>query len=335
MRSLVLALLLLLVAAPVSAQSLTIGIIADAFGSQPAPALASLATHAPHGLLVIGDFPHDDPVANCNNSAGCLDKIRAMYDRVYQGTSALGVDFKAHVIDAGLPFWRVNDDHEMRDNVSNNSQWWPEALQAYSERAGIHQVSADNGLAQGYLYQAVTFPIGDGTSALFILPDLRSHRETTGALKTTLGAEQIPWLVSQLARCASDPAIRWCVLVSSVPVNPHQPKLDAWRGYPWDSTWLHATIAGLGLTRVVVISGDCHWGAIALPPDVVLPELNIPQLNAGFSNTCNNAAGQGWTMNSTQAGTGFGLLTLTHDAATFEIRNADDSVRLSAVVPAQ
>lgn len=310
--------------------AVTLGIVADAFGGQPAPALAALAALAPHGVLVIGDFPHDNPVANCNNAAGCLAKIRAMYDRVYLGTSALGADFKAHILDAGRPFWRANDDHEMRDNVSNNSPWWPEAVQAYAERAGIHQVSVDNGLALGYLYQSLTVPLGDGTAALVMLLDLRSHRETTGAGKTLLGAEQKAWLGAQLARCATDPLLRWCVLVSPVPVNPHQPKLDAWRGYPADTAWLSGTIAGLGLTRVVVVSADCHWGSIALPPDVGLPELNIPQLNAGFSNTCNNGPNQGWTLNSTQAGTGFGLLTLTPTTATLEIRNADGTLRLSA-----
>ena len=118
------------------------------------------------------------------------------------------------------------------------------------------------------------------------------------------------------------------MLVSPVPVNPGQHKLDSWSGFTVDRAWLHSQVTGL--RNIVVVSGDCHWGSIALPPLSFLPEMNIPQLNQGFSNTC--GSGQVWTINSTKADHGFGMLTLTPTTAKFEIINADGSLRMSTIV---
>ena len=317
--------LLLAAVAPTCADELRIAFISDSFGGERAPALASLRAMNPAGVFIIGDFPHDNPAANCNTSAGCLAKMRAMYANVYQGQTPLGRDYKREIIDAGIPLLgRINDDHEQRDNVSNKFKWWPEALTAFRE---YHTLPADNGLELGYLYHRVAMPptiLNVLPDAIFLLLDVRTHRE---AGKTILGAEQKVWLTAKLAECALVP---WCVLVSPVPFNPNQHKLDSWFGFPADRAWLLEQIQAAGV-RPLIVSGDLHWGSIGLPPKETLPELNIPQLNPGFSNTGNNSPDQ-WTLNSAHAGTGYGMLTLGADAAVLAIYNADGSLRLSATV---
>jgi len=307
--------------------ALAVAFVADAFGGRPAPALAALRALAPDGLFLIGDVPHDDPGANCGTAAGCLAKMRAVYERLYGGGSPLGADFKAQVLDAGVPVLaRINDDHDWaRNDASSKFRWWPEALQAFQEH---HAIPPDNGLAHGYAYQGLR--VG---RALFLLLDVRTHRETdAGARRTILGAEQKAWLADRLAEAASDPAVAWTVLVSPVPFNPNQDKLDSWSGYAADRRWLLDAIAAAGLLNVLVVSGDCHFGSVVLPPLSPLAELNVPKLNAGFANTCNNRDDQ-WTLNSERAGSGFGLLVLSEGEAALSIVDEDGTLRLSAAVP--
>lgn len=319
---------LLLLASTAHAEDLRIAFIADSFSSERAPALATIRAMDPTGVFLIGDFPHDNPGTNCASHAACLAKMRAMYARLYGGVTPLGADYKRQILDGGVPvLGRINDDHDsVRNDVSNNFKFWPAVIQAFGE--AHPNIPPDNGLELGYMFQRMNLPM-DGGLATFILLDVRSHRETTGALKKTiLGTEQRLWLAAQLRACA-DPAIVWCVIISPVPVNPNQDKLDSWHGYPAERAWLEAQVAGR--RNVLVVSADLHWGSIALPPDVAIPELNVQQLNKGFSNTGDNADGQ-WTLNSTKAGTGFGWLQLGQTEATLAILNADGSTRLSARV---
>lgn len=325
-RSLAAAVVLVASVVGSASAEVTIAFIADSFSDATAPALAAVRARAPDGIVVMGDFPHANPGANSSNAAGFLAKARAMWTGLFEGTTPLGADFKAQLLDPGLPvLLTVLDDHDAaRDNVTATFPYWPQVLDAFLER---HAVPPDNGFALGYQYQATTL----GPVRLIAL-DLRSHRVTApAAKKTLLGAEQKAWLAAEMTAAAADPGIDWVVLVSTVPLNPHQAKLDSWSGFHADRDWLHAQIAASGLPRVLVVSADCHWGSIALPPLVALPELNIPQLNAGFSNTCNNAPSQ-WSLNSTQAGTGFGLLTLGPDGARLDIHHADGGLRLGTIL---
>jgi hypothetical protein len=171
--------------------------------------------------------------------------------------------------------------------------------------------------------------------ALFVLIDVRSQRDPLGQ-KTILGNVQKQWLIEKLTQCKNDPTLTWCVLVTPVPYNPNQDKLDSWHGYLADTQWLRDQIAALQVANVLVVSGDCHWGSIVRKPLSPLDELNIPKVNEGFGNTCNNHPEQ-WTLNSTTGKPGFGLLTLRTNEAVMAIYNADagGTLRFSSTVPVQ
>ena len=312
---------------PALAADLTVAFVADSFGNAQAPALAAMRAMSPYGFFIIGDFDHSNPGANVTNAASALEKARAYHGRLYDDSTLLGADYVTEILMSGLPLLaRVLDDHEVNNDVSSAWPYWAQTLQAFLE---FHAVPPDNGFAQGYFYQALRID-----AVQFILLDLRTHRDDiAGPTRTTLGDVQKAWISTKLAAAAADRTIQWTVLVSTVPFNPNQKKLDSWSGYPLDRQWLLDQIAAVELTNVLVVSGDCHWGSIALPPLSPLAELNIPHLNRGFSDTCRNSQGD-WTLNSTGAGPGFGLLTLRPSEAVMSVYNDDGSLRLSATVPA-
>lgn len=310
------------------AADVTVAFVSDVFTNVASTVFRSMGELNPAGFFIIGDYDHSNPGTNVTNSSTYLTKARAMHKRLRDSTTVIGQDFLTHVIGGRLPLLaRIMDDHDSgKDNISNNFQFWPQSLQAFQE---YHSLPDDNGFASGYMWQST-----QRGRALFILMDLRSHRETdSGAKHTTLGDTQKTWLVSKLNQCVTDTTITWCVLVSTVPFNPNQKKLDSWSGYQSDRQWLLDQITAQGVRNVVVVSGDCHWGSIVLPPLSPLAEINIPQANGGFSNTCNNTSAQ-WTLNSVHAGQGFGLLTFKTTEAVLSIYNADGTLRLNTTIPA-
>lgn len=301
----------------------TVAFISDVFGSQPAPILNAIDALNPAGFFIIGDYDHRNPATNVLTAEGYLEKIRTMHKSLRDKTTLFGTDFATHIINSRLPVLaRILDDHDSgNDNVSINFKWWPQNLQAFLE---YNPVPEDNGFASGYMWQSI-----QRGRALFILMDLRSHRETAAGDKhTILGDAQKVWLTNKLTQCAKDPTITWCVLVSTVPFNPNQSKLDSWSGYKDDRQWLLREITNQGVRNALIVSGDCHFGSIVAPPLSPLHELNIPKSNAGFGNTCNNQDAQ-WTLNQSSVHTGFGLLTLTPATATMEIRDETGKIASS------
>ncbi len=301
-----------------------IAFVADAFHTTASTVWAAVATQTPDGVFVIGDFDHSNPGANVASAPTALAKMRVMHRRLRGPETPIGTDFKANVITPGIPLLgRILDDHDSGiDNISMKFKWWGPAFQAFLE---YHPVPEDNGFPVG-MWQAL-----QRGRALFLLLDVRSNRNPDGIDKTILGPRQKVWLTARLAQCAEDPSLTWCVLVTPVPFNPNQQKFDSWRGYPADRQWLLAQIAALNVRNLLVVSGDCHWGSIVLPPLSPLPELNVPKANEGFGNTCNAQPSQ-WTVTSTQGGTGFGLLTLRADEAVLAIYNTNGKLRFSTTV---
>lgn len=309
-----------------------VAIISDSFKSYDAPALSAIAASNPDGLIVGGDHSHDNWGTNCSG-AECLAKSRAIERALRDTTTRFGRSMQS-LISSGIPWLgRIRDDHDAgNDNVSDKFKWWAEGLQSLVE---YHAFAANNGLQEEYMYQAFRRGL-----ARFILLDLRSHRHTTNPGKTILGSVQKVWLVNELDACANDPGVRWCILISTVPFNPKVSKPDAWHAFQSDATWLLARInerPGL-LAKILVWSGDCHWGSIVLPPHSPLPEINGPKINPDkgtFANTCDNQPSQ-WSpgLNSTTAGSGWSELALGMTQATMKIRNANGSVRFSVTIPA-
>ena len=308
---------------------LTVAFVSDAFHLAASTVWGALASKSPAGFFVIGDFDHSNPASNTTTATTYLEKVRLMHRRLRGPETPIGVDFAANVVAPGLPMLgRMLDDHDSgSDNVNSRFKWWGPNLQAFLE---YHPVPADNGLSSGGMWQAI-----QRGRALFILIDVRSQRDPLG-VKTILGGVQKQWLTEKLTQCKTDPTLTWCVLVTPVPFNPNQQKLDSWHGYLADSQWLLDQIAALQVENVLVVSGDCHWGSIVRKPLSPLDELNIPKVNEGFGNTCNNQPEQ-WTLNSAVGKPGFGLLTLRDNEAVMAIYNTDAArtLRMSSTVLAQ
>jgi hypothetical protein len=308
---------------------LTVAFASDAFNTSASNVWAALASKSPAGFFIIGDFDHSNPASNTATAADYLDKLRVMHRRLRGPQTPIGTDFAAHVVAPGLPMLgRMLDDHDSGgDNVGSRFKWWGPNFQAFRE---YHAIPADNGFSAGGMWQAI-----QRGRALFILMDLRSQRDPVGQ-QTILGNTQKGWLIEKLTQCKTDPTLTWCVLVSTVPYNPNNQKLDSWHGYPADSQWLVDQIGSLEVPNVLVVSGDCHWGSIVRKPLSPLDELNIPKVNDGFGNTCNNHPEQ-WTLNSSGSKNGFGLLTLRPTEAVMAIYGTDAAATLilSSTVPAQ
>jgi hypothetical protein len=310
----------------------SVAFVSDAFHTSASTVWAALASKSPAGFFVIGDFDHSNPASNTATATGYLDKIRLMHRRLRGPETPIGTDFATNVVApvSSLPMLgRMLDDHDSgSDNVNSRFRYWGPNFQAFLE---YHAIPADNGFSEGGMWQAI-----QRGRALFILLDLRSQRDPLGQPKTILGNTQKGWLIEKLTQCKTDPTLTWCVLVSTVPYNPNNPKLDSWHGYTADSQWLADQIAAQQVPNVLVVSGDCHWGSIVRKPLSPLDELNIPKVNDGFGNTCNNHPEQ-WTLNSTGAKNGFGLLTLRANEAVMAIYGTDaaKTLILSSTVPAQ
>jgi PhoD-like phosphatase len=311
----------------VATNDVTVAFVSDSFGGYRAPSLGSVRALNPRSYFIMGDWDHSNPGTNLLRDRPdlALARARSFFVKLLdpkRGPFAL--DY-VPLHDSGIPAYRVMDDHEVNNDVSITFQYWPQWVQALGE---AYPPAPDNGYALGYDYQSVQVD-----RDLYVLLDLRTHRENRNTYpKSILGNDgaQKTWLTQKLAQCATT-GVRWCVIVSTVPLNPLQTKQDSWSGYVADRAWFFNQVATSGAKNVIVVSGDCHWGSIAVPPLVTLPELNISQTNTGFSNTCSNNSKQ-WTLNSPRPDPGFGSLTLSDSSAVLTLRNVDGSVRLQASI---
>ena len=309
-----------------------IAIFADAWTGTASHSFASAASLGLDGFVLLGDYDHRNPGTNVSTSAGVLSKIRAMHkDLRSPAGSRLGASFAAALItplESGHLLMRKLDDHDsLWDNANGKARWWPEAKQAFAE---YHPLAAENGLPTA-MWESTVY----GRMALIGL-DLRSQRTVPGQstcnVCTILGTAQKLWLADQLGTLAADPAVDWIVLLSTVPVNPRQNKSDTWSGFAQDRKWLFDQVVATGAaSKVAVVSADCHFGSIVLPPLSPLPELNAPMLGepgTSIGNTCGNNDNQ-WTLNQPTARPGFGLLTMAPDSLTLEVRGIDGAVALA------
>jgi alkaline phosphatase D len=308
-----------------ASDELRIAFVSDAFHYGASTVWTALAAQHPHGFSRIGDLDHSNWGTNTDNMAHALDKARAMHRRMTGPGSPFGAEFAAQLPFIGVSLGDMVDDHDSgNNNVSSTYRWMPAALQSFRE---YHVAIEDNPAG---LWQWVQ----RGRTG-FIFLDVRSNRIPRGPGKSMLGPVQEVWVEQQLRRCATDPTLTWCVLVSPVPYNPRQSKLDSWSGFPDSRAWIEGVVKALRVKNILWVTGDCHWGSIVLAPYSPFTELNIPKsVLTGFGNTCNQDPDH-WTRNSLRAGAGFGLLTLRALEAILAIYNADGSLRFSLAVPVQ
>jgi phosphodiesterase/alkaline phosphatase D-like protein len=307
----------------------SIAVMSDSFGYNVAPVYAGVASLQSElaGFMIIGDHDHDNPGAAGTGDA-LLNAIRKMHRRLRDSSTPLGKDWVSK-FPADLPMLlRQEDDHDTLSNdCSSVSKGWPQVFQGYRE---YHPLLANNGLPAGMWQRTQRGRVA------FVSLDLRSNRHPPAAPggATILGTAQKAWLQDALFQLAGDPTVTWVAIVSTTPFNPAQTKQDSWSGYPADRTWLLDQIEAAGLQNVLIISGDCHWGSIDDGTHSILPELNVPQTNVGFSNTCSNHANQ-WTWNQTRANPGFGVATFRSDSATLAIHDVTGAAVFSLTVPAK
>lgn len=122
---------------------------------------------------------------------------------------------------------------------------------------------------------------------------------------------------------------RWKIIVSTVPWNPTTPKGDAWWDFKAEQEELLEFFKYNDITGLIMVSGDIHTGgAIDDGANSGIPEMSVPATNlAGEGTSCrlNNplqdlGCGE-WSHGFSDAGSGYGLITLTPDSALIEARN--------------
>ena len=157
-----------------------------------------------------------------------------------------------HAHTAGIHTW---DDHEHTDG----SELYDEGY--------YHEDIFDNGTRAFYEHCPVRQTEGDvlwrklrfGTTLELLVLDCRAERDYDAG--QYLSPEQLAWLLQAL----SDSPCTWKGIVNSAPMPgwPLDPLADdRWTGFPADRDALLEHIDGEGITGVIFLGGDYHFGAL-------------------------------------------------------------------------
>jgi alkaline phosphatase D len=327
---------------PETTTSARIGVLADSafhwFNSSPA--LQALADDEPDLVLVLGDWPHQGPIR--------LDRMRLMHRRFRERRMGTAGQFVDHIL-LKYPVAYVWDDHDYGGNDTDKTfAGKSEALQAYDEYWPCYdRPNPEAGIWHRFKY-------GDFIEVFML--DLRSQRDPDsyqdpryipdhmpGANRDELrydpgrsildGDEsdgdpkgQKQWLKDGLLTSTA----QWKIIASSVPWNPTVQKDDAWWDFMAEQEELMQFIVTNGIGGIIVVSGDIHTGGaiddgtyaglpeISVPPSTMnsLPRTCYLRRPARFSG-CGNWSHGG----PIPVGTGYGLITLTDNAAVIEAKD--------------
>ncbi|MGH8993329.1 MAG: alkaline phosphatase D family protein, partial [Acidimicrobiia bacterium] len=148
-----------------------------------------------------------------------------------------------------VPVDYVWDDHDYGPNDADaTSPSRDAARRAYRQAVPHPPLPAGDG---GAIHHA--FTIG---RVRVVVTDTRSER--TGA--TMLGTAQREWLLSELRRADEHALVIW---VNPDPwIDAERDGEDTWGGYAGERRLIADTIAGEGITNLVMVSGDAHMVAI-------------------------------------------------------------------------
>ena len=327
---------------PESTSSAKIGFLTDSFYHwyNSAPALQALSDDEPDLVLVLGDWPH--------GGAQVLSEMRLMHRRFRMRRTGTAGQFVDYIL-LKYPVAHVWDDHDYGGNDTDKTfAGKSDAVQAYDEYWPCY----DRPNPQAGIWHK--FKYGDFIEVFML--DLRSQRDPDsykdpryipddmpGANRYELrndpgrsildGDEsegdpkgQKQWLKDGLLTSTA----QWKIIASSVPWNSTVPKDDAWWDFMAEREELMQFIDTNGIGGIIVVSGDIHTGgAIDDGTYGGLPEISVPICTVGgLQPTCYlNGPPQylgcgNWSHGGPIAvGTGYGLITLTDNAAVIEAKD--------------
>jgi len=238
--------------AAVAARIVRFGATSCLGDEQPEQApLASVAADQLDFFCFLGDFVYAD-------GSRTLEGYRAFYDAQLARPNVRAALDSTSI----AATW---DDHEVTNNWS-----WEQVDQAWYDAAlGAFRETLPQGAGPtGGLWRKLSW--GE-TLDVFVL-DCRSERRDG----RYISAEQMAWLQEGLAASGA----RFKFILNSVPITNLQPMFgpaeidDRWDGYPDDRSAILDFIAEQGVTGVVWICGDVHFGAVTHvdPPGGVAAE---------------------------------------------------------------
>jgi alkaline phosphatase D len=298
---------------PSEAVDLTIGFVSDALShdGEPALAYASLGQQGPQLVLQIGDLDHRDPG---RTAPWELESWRRMHrEQLAEFDAGRTLD---RSILADVAFFHTWDDHDYGNNDADGEAPWRDlALQAFQEYFPLPPDAPNP-------ERGVWYALRWGQAEIFLL-DLRSQRSPSEAEDDEdksmldhhrIDGGQLQWLLRQLE--ASDAT--WKIIVSSSCWNPYGKQSDSWAAYGYEQRELLQRMAEMGLSGVMVISGDMHsGGGIDDGRFAGLPEMSVPATNINLDNCTGGRCGN-WS-EGIQVGeepAGFSTVSLHYDQSS-------------------
>ena len=225
----------------------------------------------PDLVIIGGDFDH-------RNARGESDK-RQMFKALYSGENNLE-DFVADIL-RKYPVAHAWDDHDYGEDDANKHYPYRErSLKVLREYFPLYPTS-DYGDWQKFTYG----------QAEFFLVDSRAQRDpkpgTLGdpwdSARSMLDGDslgeigQLHWFTDSLKISEAT----WKVVIMPVVFNTTTIKYDSWYGYQYEKQEILNFISTEGITGVIMVSGDLHFGAIDNGDNAGLPEMLVPSPNMG------------------------------------------------------
>lgn len=133
--------------------------------------------------------------------------------------------------------------------------------------------------------------------------------------------DQMTWLKDSLARSTA----RWKFIISPSVWNPNSKRGDSWHGHKEEQDELVKYIHELGITGVIVMSGDLHSaGGIDDGTNSYFPELSVPATNLHYTSNCTGGFCGWWSEGILTAidPSGYAMVRVSHD----NLRGADSVI---------
>jgi alkaline phosphatase D len=229
---------------------------------QPFSILDRVLEWRPDFTILLGDLVYSDsPLAIPPTVEAYRAKYRANWS-----------DASFRRLTSTVPSFTMWDDHEIvNDYDGGDSERYRAARAALEEYVTCIDPLP---LRPGRLY--FTFGVAD---VEFFVLDTRSHRSRNASAdsdgKTMLGSEQKADLKAWLKRSQA----QFKVILSSVAMHGFgQVRLDSWNGFTSERKELLEFIGQQKISDVVVLSGDQHWGSLALHAPYGVWEFNATPL---------------------------------------------------------
>lgn len=241
----------------------------------------------PDLYIITGDFFYAD-IAD-----SALDSFTSEFD------STLSAPAQAALYES-VPIAYTWDDHDYGPNDSGRaSPSRGAALVSYRTIVPHYPFALDGPDAP----IAQAFTMG---SVRFIITDTRSARTET----TALGAEQLEWLLDELATSSRSHSV--VIWVSSIPwLGEAERGADSWAGFPEERALIGRHIEVNGIDNLVMLAGDAHM--VAFDDGTNNPDGGFPVMHAGALDRPGSEKGGPFSGGAFPGAGQFGLVEVSDD----------------------